>query len=113
MFVMDICTTISYSTVPSESLSEDDQQDTKTVTKYRYSKRKGLSSKASVSSANGMPPALLQHLTSLTLYLVLYALQHSTTQFSLVCSTMLQVIFDLLILNILLFKELNFIKLWQ
>ncbi|XP_050716944.1 uncharacterized protein LOC126998827 isoform X4 [Eriocheir sinensis] len=44
--------------VPSESLSEDDLQDTKTVTKYRYSKRKGLpSSKASVSPANGEPQA--------------------------------------------------------
>ncbi|XP_047501844.1 uncharacterized protein LOC125047609 isoform X1 [Penaeus chinensis] len=36
--------------VPSESMSEDDQQETKAVTKYRYSKRKG-SSTPKVTSA--------------------------------------------------------------
>ncbi|XP_066973629.1 titin homolog isoform X2 [Macrobrachium rosenbergii] len=39
--------------VPSESMSEDDVQESKAVTKYRYSKRKGQpSSKPNVSSLN-------------------------------------------------------------
>uniref|UniRef100_A0A0P4VWL4 MBD domain-containing protein n=1 Tax=Scylla olivacea TaxID=85551 RepID=A0A0P4VWL4_SCYOL len=43
--------------VASESVCEDDQQETKTVTKYRYCKHKGFtSSKASVSSTNAEVP---------------------------------------------------------
>ncbi|KAG0728993.1 PHD finger protein 20-like protein 1 [Chionoecetes opilio] len=46
------------SQVPSESVCEDDQQETKTVTKYRYCKHKGIvTSKASLSSVNEEPQA--------------------------------------------------------